>query len=323
MAGTQLPLHGDLGFQVLVGLLEPAFDAVDRSHFGLVLDANWCYGIFRDRGGHTYAVLRKIIQRTTPGCVLETNLDGGQLAPHPASGSLARGGRVGRSTSETGCVYESQFGIPEQPFHIRFAGDAVEWVEGDDLSLSGRSAAPGVQIYFPWREGGCYYTSFVFDAKGTILGADVEGHICFDQAFLPPGVEWNESHIYTWLEDGWVVFITEYDDGSFEWGQAAFGRERFGFAVIADRQRALVATGNVTGEMHLKGNGYPERVVYHVSDPDEEWAWRADPDCEIHGFSGARPGYFAGAGIMQRVGDTRRPRLWGSWQEIYRRDATR
>jgi len=318
--GTGFPLRGDLGFQVLTGLLEPGFEAVDRSRFGLVLDAGWCYGIFRDDAGHTYAVLRKIIQRTTPGCVLETNIDGGELTPHPVSASMARGGRAGRTTTGDGVEYASQFGIPEQPFRIALTRDGVEWSEGDVVALSGRSAAPGLQLYFPWRDGGCYYTSFVYTASGTILGAEVEGHICFDQAFLPPGVEWNESPIYSWLEDGWVVFMTEYDDDSFEWGQAAFGRERFGFAVIADRERALVATGSVTAEVEAKPNGYPDRIVYHVREPAEDWEWRADPGGEIHGFSGDRPGYFAGTGLMRRVGDTRRPRLWGSWQEIYRRN---
>ena len=325
------PRRADFDHQPLVGFFRPEADQhlLHTSYFGLILEGTYFYGIMRTDGGEEFAFIRKAVTYTTRDIAIMAADESG-LRVHPASAHGAKGCKVergyvdGRETfvggSDRGANFEVQLG--NQDFLWREHG-----AEGPLLEISGTLAAPGFQVYVPWRtaagEGGvpgesgaCFYTSTPYLAEGTMLGKPVTGFFAVDHSYLPNGVGWNNSAIWMRLQGGWNVFANEYEDGSIEWGHMSIGADRFRFVAVSTADAALVNTLSVKSQIEWRDKEFVDRITFDVGD-GQSWEFVTDPNGTMVDFSAARPGWSGHTGVIRRVGETRKLKRHWAWQEVF------
>lgn len=314
MSGPQR-FRGDFGFRPLVDTYTPRLEDMhpQATRFGLPLQGIWAYGALRDEAGNLYGLYRKLVGPLTSGLGLMAVRDG-QLRVDPASIRAARG-TITRQIDPDAHHYDGQPMPGEEPFALRVDDTTMQWSEGNIMSLEAALGGPGFQVYMPGRTESAFYASQLYRAEGTILGKPVRGFTLFDQSYMPSGIDWRESVIFSDLEHVWGSFATEYEDGSLEWGHLAFGRSNFAFAVVANDREPLLVTTDVTGGVDVETDDWAARILFHAG--DQEWEWIADPDGRLGDFSASRRGYLAQTGWTRRVGETRTPRRWFAWQETF------
>jgi hypothetical protein len=308
-------IRGDFSYRPLVATYRPRLQEMHpaATQFGLALQAIYAYGAFRDAEGNLYGLIRKFVGPLTAGLGLMTVQDGG-LRLDRASFRSGRGASTRRIFSDAH-LYTGQQMPGDEPFEVRVTDTELSWSEGELMSISGSLGAPAIQIYIPSFEESAFYASQLYPASGTILGRPVTGFALFDQSYMPPGIDWKDSKVFNELEYAWGSFATEYPDGSIEWGHLCLGRRGFSFAIIADQSGTVAASTDVSGGVDFDDDGWATRLLCRSG--GEDWEWTADADGQLRDFSAARPGYFAQTGWARRIGETRTPTRWFSWQETF------
>lgn len=318
---TNLPRKGDFDHQVLTGLFRPVLeDSTHRAtYFGLVLEGTWFYGLVKTESGKEYALLRKVVGRTTRGMIIQASADDG-LRIDPRGYRAASGGVVKRALTDE---YDLFAGLqyPDGPsFETRIGTDRFWWSEPGTLDLQGDVLGPGFHVYVTDQSevphGGCYYTSLAYRAEGTVFGERVSGYFATDQSYLPHGSDWNDSIIWTRLQGAWAVFANEFEDGSVEWGHFSRGADRFEFAIVSDGKDTTVDARTVRAKVEYKPNGFVDRILYELGD-GSAWEFATAPTGDMVDFSAARPGWRGQSGTALRVGETRRLKSHWAWQEVF------
>ncbi|WP_183407898.1 hypothetical protein [Nocardioides marmoriginsengisoli] len=329
---TVLPRRADFQHQPLVGFFRPEADqgAVTEQYFGLVLEGTWFYGIMRTESGQSYAMLRKAVGYTTRDIAIMASDEVG-LRADPRSRQASIGGKVERRLEDGYDVTAGGSRARGAHFEVRLGDEDFTWsetgTEGPILELSGRLAAPGFQVYVPWRTaadeagrtgepGALYYTSTAYLAEGTMFGEKVTGFFAVDQSYLPHGVDWNNSAIWNRLQGGWNVFANEYDDGTVEWGHMSIGADRFRFAAVASQDGPVVDSRSVEASIEWRDEEFVDRIVFDVGD-GRPWEFVTDANGEMVEFSAARPGWSGHAGVLRRVDEQRRIVRHWAWQEVF------
>ncbi|MEO7005547.1 MAG: hypothetical protein ABI065_00830 [Terrimesophilobacter sp.] len=325
------PRRADFDHQPLVGFFRPEADQhlLHKTYFGLALEGTYCYGIVHTEDGESFAFIRKVITYTTRDIAIMAADDTG-LRVHPLSDQGVKGCKVergyvnGREVLAGGSSRGANF-------EVRLGDTDFVWKEqgtdGPLLDIGGDLAAPGFQVYVPWRtvagEGGepgepgaCYYTSTPYLAEGTMLGKPVTGFFAVDHSYLPNGVGWNNSAIWMRLQGGWNVFANEYDDGSIEWGHMSIGVDRFRFAAVTSADSVLVNTLSVDDKIEWRDDEFVDRITFDVGDGNP-WEFVTDPNGKMVDFSAARPGWSGHTGVIRRVGETRGLKRHWAWQEVF------
>jgi hypothetical protein len=325
------PRRGDFDHQPLVGFFRPEADQhlLHKGYFGLVLEGTYFYGIMTTEDGESFAFIRKAITYTTRDISIMAADETG-LRVHPASAQGAKGCKVERGYVDG---HETFAGGSSRGanFTVRLGDSDFSWSEqgtdGPLLDISGESAAPGFQVYVPWRteegEGGepgesgaCFYTSTPYFAKGTMLGKPVTGFFAVDHSYLPNGVGWNNSAIWMRLQGGWNVFANEYEDGSIEWGHMSIGADRFRFVAVASADSILVNAPSVDAKIEWRDSEFVDKITFDVGD-GEPWEFVTDANGKMVDFSAARPGWSGHTGVIRRVGETRKLKRHWAWQEVF------
>lgn len=296
---------GDFGHQVVIGAFEPSVEDCfpTKTHFGLVQDAAFLYGTFRDEAGTLYAAFRRVQYDISLPLSLQTTVDGGQLQMHPSSGKGFSGPVVQR-LEKGEHVAESLPGLRGHGFCIRRSLQSVTWSEGDFLSVEGRMIGPGMHWYDPGRDGGGLYLSHILYGQGMVLGKRVEGFFGWDLIYLPAGTAWMSSPYFHGLEVAWFTMGNKYEDGSFEVGQICYGTENWTFAMICNEQGPVVMTTDVSAEVEFKENTFPGVVHYQID--GERWDWVADPRGEMPYYAKRPPIYRPSEGLCTRVQERRK-----------------
>lgn len=326
------PRRADFEHQPLVGFFRPEVDqgAVTEQYFGLVLEGTWFYGILRTESGRSYAMLRKAVGYTTRDIAIMASDDVG-LRADPRSRQASIGGKVARRLE--GGYDVTSGGTPGRGAHfeVRLGNDDFAWsetgTEGPMLQISGALAAPGFQVYVPWRNtedeagatgapGALFYTSTLYLAEGTMFGEPVRGFFAVDQSYLPHGVDWNNSAIWNRLQGGWNVFANEYDDGTVEFGHMSIGADRFRFAAVAGPGGTTVDSLAVEAKIEWRDEEFVDRIEFEVGD-GRPWEFVTDPNGTMVEFSAARPGWSGHAGVLRRVDETRAIVRHWAWQEVF------
>lgn len=326
------PRRADFNHKPLVGFFTPEADqgAVTAQYFGLVLEGTWFYGIMRTEDGRSFAMLRKAVGYTTRDIAIMASDDIG-LRADPRSQQASIGGKVARRLEDGYDVTAGGSASRGAHFEVRLGDQDFTWsesgTEGPILELSGRLAAPGFQVYVPWRNaedeagatgepGALYYTSTAYLAEGTMFGEKVTGFFAVDQSYLPHGVDWNNSAVWNRLQGGWNVFANEYDDGTVEWGHMSIGADQFRFAAVASHDGPVVDSLQVEAAIQWRDEEFVDRIVFEVGDGGP-WEFVTDANGQMIEFSAARPGWSGHAGVLRRVGETRQIVRHWAWQEVF------
>ncbi len=324
----RLPRKGDFNGKVLTGIFDPMpEDGVHRTtYFGLQLEGSWPYGALRSDSGKVYVLMRKVIGQTTTYLLIQTEGEGGLRIDPRSFERCAHGGRVLRRLKDNYDEYSGIEGPGRPRFKLQLGRDVFSWEESDVLSIRGKRIAPGWHLYTPWREesgngvqGGVYYTSVCYTADGEIFGEKVSGFFIIDQSYLPHGVDWNDDDNLVWarLQRAWAVFANEYEDGAMEWGHFAWGADYFKFGVVTGNKKDLIVESldvNLTTEWG--DGGYVSRLIYDLGGK-EQWEFIADPNGGFIDLSAWTRIWRGQSGLVQRVGESRKPVRWMAWQEVF------
>ena len=332
----QLPRRGSFGTKPLVGFYD--FKVEDNDHrqnyFGLSLDGAWPYGGIETESGKRYLLLRKITRQTTNYLIVQRQTDKGYVIDREVSMKAQAGGTVKRRVENSRDVYAGSAGPGGPGFRLEVGEHEFSWVENGIMSLKGKRVTPAWHVYTPWREdneqgrpSGGYYSSVMYLADGEIFGEKASGFFILDQNYQADGIDWNANENQYWsrLQEAWMVFATEWDDGTIEWGHFAQGKGHFQFGSVADNKNGVVLdTTQVDMKVELpKTDGFSERVVYSFPGSDEQWEFVTLP---VKGPMIEGSAYFSllnnvqwygQSGIMRRVGETRKPVRHIAWQELF------
>ena len=303
----------EFGHQVVIGAFEPSLEGSfpTVTYFGLVQDATYIYGSFRDADGHLYTPMRHVQPNFSLPSVLQTTLDGGDLLPHPKG--IGFTGQVNQRID--GNVHIAESSPRGKAFSVRRRLDGVTWIEGDVISVEGRRIGPGMQWYDPGRAYGGLYLSHIHHAKGTILGKEVEGFFGWDQLYTPAGHCWHKSPYIEGLEVAWHTPANLYDDGTFEVGQICYGQENYNYAMICNEQGPVIMTTDVSAEIEFNERGFPEKVHYLID--GEAWDWVGAENGEMPFYAKRPPIYRPREGVCTRVGETRKVLCSFGWIDTF------
>lgn len=326
MTERRYPPRGHFEWQTLVGAWdgEPAGGSHFERFWDIHVDGSYPLGTFRDADGVVYSCVRRVANAgDSLGLVLQTNADGQALRIHPGSAE----GYVGpvRQRITDGLHVLEGGGEPPatRAFSLTLTRASVRWREAAVLDIQGRMIGPGLQWFTPWpRHGGAFYTARMFRCSGSILGKPVEGFLGFDQYYFPPGFAYATDPFVQDLKLSYIVFGNEYDDGEIEVGHAFFGHDRWGAAMINDRDGPIVLTTNVYSEIQGRDDrGCSTRILYRID--DEDWEFVAQPNARMLDFLGSDAINPAQEGSFRRVGETRGVRTWWAWTESVPRHGER
>ncbi|MFO1376299.1 MAG: hypothetical protein U1F14_04755 [Steroidobacteraceae bacterium] len=318
MNATGYPPRGHFEWRTLVGAWDA--DPMSGSHFerwwDLHVDGSYPLCTMRDADGIVYSCVRRIANGgDSIGFVLQTNVDGRDLRIHPRSAEGYSGPVVQKFGN--GAHRLSGGGQPPaaRAFALELDRSTVRWQEAGLLDVEGRIIGPGLQWYTPWpKQGGAFYATRMYRARGTILGKPVEGFMGFDQYCFPPGFAYANDPFVQDIELSYVVFGNEYDDGTIEVGQMFFGHGRWAAAMVNNEQGPIILTTTLHSEITARDErGYAARIRYRVE--GEDWEFIADPTARMPDFGegvAKNPGQ---EGRFQRVGDRRGLVAWWAWTE--------
>jgi hypothetical protein len=133
----RMPRRGDFGWQPLAGAFEPTIEDMlsDRAYFGMLPEALYLWGTFRDEGGEIYCPMRRIPAGIAKGakdtrrrfylCATPGHNDG--MYMHPVGKNSAPNDGCLR-TLESGIIHWRSHPIaPGNRFHVTWAPNECSW----------------------------------------------------------------------------------------------------------------------------------------------------------------------------------------------------
>ena len=330
-ADGQIPDRGDFQWLAMSGAFAPSVEglASDRGYFGLVPEATYPWGTFRDAAGKVYIFMRRFPfdglteppkeagTRSTIGrrAVLFTQDDAGELAVHPAS--LATGYNTDTivERSADSLVWRAdERGERRRGFHAEYRADHLQYREDGLIDIAGPSLEPGLQWYLPGRDNGLFYVSQTFACTGTILGVPVSGFLFIEQAYMrPDSVLYMVNDVLVGAETHltWYSFATEYADGETQFGHFVVGHDRLGMGIVSNQHGLIVQSSTVAARVTRDASGWSQRVDLDV---DGE-AWEIIQPVDLRILPTAHTPNRQQEGMIRRVGETRTPVRWMAWGE--------
>lgn len=331
MSDAGKPRRGNFQWHGISGSFEPTLEgAADPSgYFGLVPEATYVWGTFRDADGKVYIFMRRLPfdglteppkepgVRSTIGrrAVLFTQNDAGELQVHRASMA------TGYNTDVTVDLHADRLEwradeVDERRrgLHGSYRPDRLDYREDGLIDVGGPSLKPGLQWYLPGQDNGLFYTSQTFACDGTVLGIPVSGFLFVEQAYMKPdSVLYMVNDVLVGAETHltWYSFATEYEGGEFEFGHFIVGHDRLGIGIVSNQKGLLVQSSTVAAKVHRLADGWSRRVDLDV---DGE-AWEIIQPESLRILPTAHTPNRQQEGIVRRVGEQRKPVRWQAWGE--------
>lgn len=331
MDDGQTPLRGDFQWFGMSGAFDPTVEAASasRGYFGLVPEATYPWGTFRDDNGGVYIFMRRLpfdglteVSKTGPvrntigrRAVLFTQNAAGELEVNPAS--MATGYNIDTKTevSDDSIVWSiDEVSDQRRGLHAVYRADRLEYREDGLIDVSGPSLKPGLQWYLPGRDNGLFYASQTFACEGTIMGTPVKGFLFIEQAYMQPdSVLYAVNDVLVGAETHltWYSFATQYEDGSFEFGHFIVGHDRLGIGIVAGPDGLIVQSSTVKAKVTRSDDGWSERVDLDV----DGQAWEIIQPRDLRILPTAHTPNRQQEGMIRRVGETRIPRNYMAWGE--------
>lgn len=331
MDKSGVPRRGDFQWLGLSGAFEPSLEgaAGSRGYFGLVPEATYVWGTFRDEAGGVYIFMRRLPfdglteppmesgTRSTIGrrAVLFSQDADGNLQVHPASMTTGYNTSTITTLHDDCLVWEApEAGERRRGFEGTYRPDRLEYREDGLIDVAGPSLRPGLQWYLPGRDNGLFYTSQTFPCDGTVLGTPVKGFLFVEQAYMKPdSVLYMVNDVLVGAETHltWYSFATEYEGGEFEFGHFIVGHDRLGIGIVSNQDGLLVQSSTVAARITRNADGWSERVDLDV----DGVAWEIIQPAELRILPTAHTPNRQQEGIVRRVGEQRKPVRWQAWGE--------
>ena len=327
-----LPKKGDFQHFSVCGPFEPTLDDLfdPRGFHGIVPEASYLYGTVRDESGDMYSMVRRLpsntpsavtekgAERKAPGRRLMVQSNRGDkdvrlLVDLIKSAGVSDDLRVERAADLIRLV--SADDPRGRAWQIDFKSGALAWQEDEVLALQGDMIPLGLQWYLIDREDSIMYCSRSYEVQGTVLGKKVSGFIFLDQCYMPEGgrlYAHRDTLMGQQVEVAWFSWGTRWNDGSVEVGHFLVGNDRAGFGMATDGKKLTLLTSNVTGTVKRAADGYWHDGI-QIDANGEAWEIISDPrGRQIDMMKLANPQQ---EGLVQRVGEKRKPVAWFSWGE--------
>lgn len=199
--------------------------------------------------------------------------------------------------------------------------DTIEWNDGDELHIVGERVGEAMQFFCPDESEPLVYTSRGFRGSGTIKGESVSGLFFHDSMHMPAGTDFIKSAYITDLEAAWVVFATEFEDGTVHAGHLVHGTDGFDLMLVHRTDGAPFVARDVDVSVEFDGNSgddtdFPTKVVY--TGGGQTWIWEALPSggrCPIR--RDLPSGHRWRQGWVRHADETRRPKATEALMETY------
>ncbi|MEX1007396.1 MAG: hypothetical protein WD271_06080 [Acidimicrobiia bacterium] len=324
-AEGETPRKGDLGWGALAGgrLVDVAEFGDPRPYFGLQREAGYLWGVLRDADGRPLAFMRRLADPDVepsagaphalgPQLILQTAWDDAHdLHLRKEARRAASGDTLTRALDDGHVTWRTADGDDL----LVLGADDAHWRESDLVDVTGNRVGPGLHWYLPGRDDAIYYPTQTWAVTGDALGRPVFGFLFYEEAYVPPGGRLYVHHdplLGRQLHTTWFSWATEWDDDSLEIGHFLFGHDRFAIAVIGDRDGNVRTTEHMECEVTRSADGYWADRIDYVLDGE---AWEMVPEPWGRMLDLGRPPNPQQLGIMQRVGEQRRPVNWMAWGE--------
>jgi hypothetical protein len=288
---------------------------------GLELESTYLKGVFRTRGDdqHIVQVVRRlsVTESFPPRLLLQSNIGVSGMRRHRIELIAARSRDVESTVESSGVRFEADASDGAQALQVTLDEDGLRWWEGEIFDVSGAEVLPALQWSIVPGDAepasAMRRATRVFAVSGTFEGVDVDGFVAIEEVCVAAG---RQEHVDDPIPAGnitdvWCGWANAYDDGTLEAGQAAFGANGLGFALLASGGEATVAA-RVSGSVTSDDEGRPTHIWFDVD--GQPWEFVADD----RGLAlEPLPGPLRQAeGSFRRVGEQRRPVVWWATLEV-------
>jgi hypothetical protein len=176
------------------------------------------------------------------------------------------------------------------------------------VDLEYKTLGPALEYYCPGLVEDTMYRSEQYWVKGTVDGKDVQGYGVIDSAWGTPGIAWEQSKIFRYLEEAWVVWCNVFEDGSKECGVFMDGVDKFGCGYYNRDGQASVA-GQSKAEVLWTPDGFLQGANFSVG--NTPFVFKMDARIvQVPNFLNWA------SGTVSRVGETRTPKMSFAWLEF-------
>jgi hypothetical protein len=306
--------YGRYGFQPVAGFVEhdPKAPWVGRTQLGVPVGAQYLYGSFRSHDGKRYYSFLKHFKDDVAISFMLYHCDVGEDFQYHRGSAKTHRGVVshGRRDDKWGCWRDEP--DPRSLFLADMTSGRI--LERGVLDVTGKVQGKSMQWAIPDVESPLVYTSRCFKVEGgKVLDDTVSGFFFHDHQHLGIGQGWTDTQYFNRLEESWVVFATEFEDGNIHVGNLFYGKENFALAVIQRSDGPSIIASGIQAEAEVDEQGYHTRIVHHLGD-DEVWEW--------HSIGGARMPFMPLSnypcwveGVVLRRGETRKWVHSEAWME--------
>lgn len=252
------------GSRVLVRAFTPVTETYDRTHrpHGLAHQGTWVWCCVADETGQQYAITREFkVEASTLAMVSQLDANSAQESPRLYK-NLYLGIIQNEPSSKKGPMRVRSYPAKGAlGFSVEIEPQRYRLVEaGGEIDLRFRALGPAMEYFCPgeWEDG--LYASEMCEVEGTLQGKPVRGFGGMDMAWGPPGIGWTQSKVYTRLEEYWVVFVNEYQDGQREYGIAVDGVGEFSVGYLV-RDGVPRHVGGTDVAMERGPDGFPTQAT--------------------------------------------------------------
>ncbi len=297
--------YGQFGFQPVAGFVEhdPSAPWTGRTQMGVPIGAQYLYGSFRSHDGNRYySMIRHFKDDVSISLSLYSCEQGGDFRYHREC-SKAHRGIVSHGERDGMWGYWRDEPDPRALFLADQT--TAHWLDRGFVDVNGKVHGSAMQWAIPDDVSPLVYTSRCFKVEGgKVLDDVVSGFFFHDTLHLGLGQGWTDTQYYLEVEENWVIFATEFEDGNVHVGNLFYGKDNFALAVIQRTDGPRVVASGIHAETEVDGDGYPTRIVYHVND-DEAWEWKAVGGARMPRTPLSKNPYWV-EGVVTRLGETRK-----------------
>jgi hypothetical protein len=310
--------YGRYGFQPVAGFVEfepsTPYTEAGKELIGAPICPHYLYGSVRSEDGKRYHVLIRHFQHDVAVSLLVYSSDVGQDFDRPVfgyRGLVANGQREGK--------WGFWQDMPQPRSFYLEDGTSCHWFEKGVVDLKGKLVGDCWQFAIPDVQSPLVYTNRCFKAEGaTVRGDIVSGYFFHDTMHLGVGKGWMTSEYYAGLELGWVVFVTEFEDGNIHKGNFVWGKENWNLAIIDRTDGERMIASNVDVHVESDKDNFAEHALFDLGD-GEIWEWHAVPGArlplqQVESFTGP----YWREGVVLRRGETRKWVHSDAWIETFR-----
>jgi len=316
---------GCYGFQTVNGFVKanPDFGFGAHPLNGMPLQTIWMYGSFYGvETGNYYAALRHMNPTSALAFLFYKAEPDGDFQTVPGAAQRAYKGGVLNTTNEGRVgIWDVMTGPDNQFFTLNTGPDGhTIYKERGYIDVQGNQRGDLMQSTVLDANSPMTYTSRCIEASGTVMGEPVEGFFFVDQHHLGRAQDWLVSDFFHGVQGIWVVFSTEYEDGSWDIGNLFWGYGGFASAMIQSSNGDRMATTKIRAEVDEDQDFYTHEARFYLGENEEE-VWKFNcrhpeghPRMPLMKVPGS-PKW--NEGVVSRVGDDRKWKRTEAWMEIY------